>query len=83
MSDRTEALLTELVDLQRRTIANQERAIAQQTEAVARQAESIAIQADAVARQKKALRTVWLILALIIVIGLLIPTLTMLATRGR
>jgi hypothetical protein len=83
MSDRTEALLTELVELQRRSIANQERAIAQQTEAVARQAQSIAIQADAVARQKKALRTVWVILGLIIVIGFLVPTLTMIAARGR
>ncbi len=83
MSDRTESLLAELVDLQRRHLVNQEHAIAQQAESIARQKESVAIQAQAVARQKKALRTIWFILALIVVIAFLVPTLSMLAARGR
>jgi hypothetical protein len=83
MSDRTESLLAELVDLQRRHLVNQEHAIAQQAESIARQKESVAIQAQAVARQKKALRTVWVILAIVVVIGLLYPMLTMIAARGR
>ena len=61
MTDRTESLLAELVELQRRQVANQERAIAQQTE-------SIAIQAQAVERQRVALRRVWALIGLVLLL---------------
>ena len=42
MSDRSEALLAELVDLQRQYLANQERALAQQSQSFALQQEGLA-----------------------------------------
>ena len=74
MSDRTEALLAELVELQRRQLANQERAIAQQAASVAQQDASVALQREAVERQRRALRVVWALIAIIVAI-LLVPTL--------
>ena len=59
MSDRTEQLLTELVELHRRQLANQERALAGQEEA-------IALQRDALARQRAGLRRVWRLVILIL-----------------
>ena len=66
MTDRTETLLSELVELQRRQVANQERGIAHQERAIAQQEQSIAIQVQAVARQRGALRIVWILLALLV-----------------
>ena len=68
MTERTEALLAELVDLHRKQLANQERAIAQQQH-------SVALQEEAVRRQKTALRRVWLLvgaLAAVIVVPYMI-----------
>jgi hypothetical protein len=70
MSDRTEALLAELVELQRRQLANQERAIAQQTASVAQQDASVALQREAVERQRKAMRIVWALVAIAAAVAL-------------
>ena len=59
MSDRTEQLLTEIVELHRRQLANQERALAGQEEAVA-------LQRDAIARQRSALQRVWRLVILVL-----------------
>jgi hypothetical protein len=74
MSDRTEALLSELVELQRRQLANQEEAIAVQRRSVDAQADSIELQRLAVDRQRKALRLVFGLIGLV----LLLMTLPML-----
>lgn len=63
MPDRTEELLTELVELTRRQLANQERALARQDEA-------IAFQRGAVARQRRTLMVVWLLLAMALAVAL-------------
>ena len=72
MSDRTEALLAELVELQRRTVANQEAALAVQQRSVDAQAGSIELQRLAVNRQRTALRVIFGLVALALV-SLLIP----------
>lgn len=60
MADRTEQLLSDILDVLRRQLANQEHAIA-------RQEEAITIQREAVARQRTALKRVWALLVLVIV----------------
>ena len=74
MSDRTEALLAELVELQRRQIANQEEAIAVQRRSVDAQAGSIELQRLAVDRQRTALRVIFGLVALALLV-LLVPSL--------
>jgi hypothetical protein len=64
MSDRTEQLLAELVDLQRRSIAHQEQSMAQYQEAMTRQERALALQAEGVARQRFAMRMIWVLMAL-------------------
>lgn len=63
MSDRTETLLAELIEVQRRQLANQERAIAHQEQA-------LAVQQAAVERQRNALRaTRVLVVVLVLLVG--------------
>lgn len=76
MSDRTESLLAELVELQKRTVANQELAIA-------RQQESIVLQAGAIERQKSALKRIWLLIAFVILAIVGLPLLSWLAVVAR
>jgi hypothetical protein len=73
MSDRTEALLAELVDLHRRQVAVAEQMLAGQKEALAGQRESIETQKLAVERQKIALsrqrgglRLVFILIAIVL-----------------
>jgi hypothetical protein len=76
MSDRTEALLAELVELQKRNLANQEIAIA-------RQQESIVMQAGAIERQRSALKRIWLLIAFVILAVVGLPLLSWLAVVAR
>jgi hypothetical protein len=64
MSDRTESLLAELVELQRRQLANQEQALAIQRSAVDAQTGSIELQRLANNRQRIALRLVFALIVL-------------------
>jgi len=61
MSDRTEQLLADILEVLRRQVANQEHAIA-------RQDESVGIQREAVARQRTALKRIWMLIILILVL---------------
>ena len=61
MADRTEQLLTDILEVLRRQLSNQEQAIV-------RQQEAIAMQREVVARQRTALRRVWMLIALILVL---------------
>ena len=61
MTDRTEQLLSEIVELHRRQLANQERALAGQEQAVA-------LQQEAIARQRSALQRVWQLVILVLVL---------------
>ena len=61
MTDRTESLLAELVELHRRQISNQEQALA-------RQEHAISIQERAVARQRTAFRRIWLLVAVVMIL---------------
>ena len=65
MPDRTEELLAQLVELQRKQLANQERAIAHQ-------AQSIATQEKAVKRQASAIRLIWVVIPLVVLLYLAI-----------
>ncbi len=58
MTDRTEALLAEMVELQRRSLANQEAALEGQRQAI--EAQQVALQ-----RQRGALRVVFGLIALV------------------
>lgn len=66
MSDRTESLLGELVDLTRRQLANQEQALAVQQRSIEKQEQAVVMQAEALERQRTALRRVWGLIALIL-----------------
>ena len=61
MSDRTEQLLAEIGETLRRQLANQERALAQQEQAVT-------LQGEAIARQRGALKRIWALVILILVL---------------
>ena len=74
MSDRTEALLAELVELQRRQLANQEEALAGQRRSIDAQASSVELQRLAVERQRKALRIVFTLIAIVVFL-MFVPTL--------
>ena len=80
MSDRSEALLAELVELQRRQIANQEEALAVQRRSVDAQAGSVELQRLAVNRQRTALRVIFGLAALALLV-LLVPTLLVWMSR--
>ena len=69
MSDRTESLLAELVELQRRQISNQEQALA-------RQEHAISVQQQAVDRQKSAVRRLWLVIVIATVVLAGLPVLS-------
>jgi hypothetical protein len=68
MSDRTEALLAELVELQRRQLANQEEALAVQRRSVDAQAGSIELQRTAVDRQRGYMRVVFGLIAFVLIL---------------
>ena len=76
MSDRTEQLLTELVELHRQQLANQERALARQEQAVA-------LQQEAVARQRSALRRVWRLVILVLALIAISYGISILQWLGR
>lgn len=76
MSDRTESLLAELVELQRRQISNQEQALARQDQALARQEHAISVQQQAVDRQKSAVRRLWLVIVIATVVLAGLPVLS-------
>lgn len=76
MSDRTESLLAELVELQRRQISNQEQALARQDQALARQEHAISVQQQAVDRQKSAVRRLWLLIVIVAVVFVGLPVLS-------
>ena len=61
MPERTEQLLSEILDVLRHQVANQEQALSRQEEAVA-------IQRDVVARQRVAFKRVWMLIILILVL---------------
>lgn len=65
MTDRTEALLAEMVELQRRFLANQEAALEGQRQAI--EAQKVALQ-----RQRGALRVVFGLIA-VVLLALLVP----------
>jgi plastocyanin domain-containing protein len=76
MTDRTEALLAELVELQRKQLANQEAA-------AARQEKAIAMQAQAVERSRRSLKGIWLILAVVCGGIILVPLLNYFSRLAR
>lgn len=76
MTDRTEALLAELVELQRRQVKNQEHALE-------RQEYAISVQQVAVARQQSALRRAWVLIGLIALIIVGMPVITWVVRPGR
>ena len=61
MADRTEQLLSDILEVLRRQVSNQEQALA-------RQEDAIAIQRDVVARQRTALRRVWMLIIFVLVL---------------
>ena len=75
MTDRTEALLAEMVELQRRVLAHQQEALEQQRLAIANQEKSIAIQAMVVERQRTALKKIWILIGIVLALMLGIPAL--------
>jgi Mg2+/citrate symporter len=76
MTERMESLLAELVEMQRRQLANQERAFAAQQEALARQQEA--------SRRAKRLTFVINAVLILVVIGIVvIPILDMLTRMKR
>ena len=74
MSDRTEALLAELVELHRRHLALAEEALAGQRRSIDAQTGAIELQRIAVDRQKKALRIVFALIAIVLLL-MFVPTL--------
>ena len=59
MADRTEQLLSDILEVLRRQVANQEQALT-------RQEDAIAMQREVVARQRKALRWVWMLMIFVL-----------------
>jgi TolA-binding protein len=76
MTDRTDALLAELVELQKRQLNNQELMLARQEQAVARQQETIR-------RQRHLNRSMWIFIGVLIAVMLLAPALNFLARTGH
>lgn len=75
MTETTDSLLAELVELQRRQLANQERHIATQEEAVARMRKSIEA-------NRKTQRWVWGFVVVIFLMAYLVPLLNWLVRRN-
>ena len=68
MTDKTDALLSELVELQRRALANQERALANQEQSVAR--------LQAAARRARSMQwTSWILVAFVVATFFIVPLL--------
>ncbi|HEX8942122.1 MAG TPA: hypothetical protein VF785_03230 [Gemmatimonadaceae bacterium] len=76
MTDRTDALLAELVELQKRQVSNQESMMARQEQAAARQQEAIR-------RQRKFNRSMWIFIGVLVAMMLVVPVLNFLARTGR
>lgn len=76
MTDRTEALLAELVELQRTQLSNQE-------VMMARQEKAVAAQQAAIERQRRFSRLMWLFIGALVAIMLVVPTLDFFARNGR
>jgi uncharacterized membrane protein len=76
MTDRTDALLAELVELQKRQLDNQELMLTRQEQAVARQQEAIR-------RQRKFNRLMWIFIGVVIAVMLLAPALNFLARTSH
>ena len=76
MTDRTDALLAELVELQKRQVANQESMMARQEQALTRQQEAIQ-------RQRRFNRSVWVLIGVLVAIMLVVPVLNFLARVSR
>ena len=76
MTDRFESLLSELVELQRKQLANQEVALA-------RQEKALVVQQQAVERQRKAVRLTWMFLAVVLLMLLLVPLLNVAGRMTR
>jgi hypothetical protein len=72
MSDRTESLLGELVDLHKRHVALAEEALAGQRESIVQQRLAVERQKLALDRQKKGLRVLFSLLAVVMLL-ILIP----------
>jgi hypothetical protein len=76
MTETTDSLLAELVELQRRQLANQERHIATQEEAVARMRKSIEA-------NRKTQKWIWGFVIVIFLTAYLVPLLNWLVRRGN
>jgi uncharacterized membrane protein len=76
MTDRTNALLAELVELQKLQVYNQELMMARQEQAVARSAEAIR-------RQQKFNRSMWIFIGVLVAMMLVVPALNFLARTGH
>jgi hypothetical protein len=75
MTETTDSLLAELVELQRRQLENQERHIATQEEAVARMRKSIEA-------NRRTQRWIWGFVIVIFLMAYLVPLLNWLVRRG-
>jgi uncharacterized membrane protein len=76
MTDRTDALLAELVELQKLQVYNQELMMARQEQAVARQQEAIR-------RQRKFNRSMWIFIGVLVAMMLAVPALNFLVRMGH
>jgi hypothetical protein len=83
MTDRTDALLAELVELQKRQVYNQELMMTRQEEAVARQQEAIRRQQEAIQRQQKFNRSMWIFIGVLFAMMLVAPALNFFARTGH
>jgi hypothetical protein len=76
MTDRTDDLLAELVELQRTHVYNQELMMA-------RQAQAVAAQQLAIVRQRKFNRSMWIFIGVLVVMMLAVPVLNFFARTRR
>ena len=76
MTDRTDDLLAELVELQRTHVYNQELMMA-------RQAQAVAAQQLAIVRQRKFNRSMWIFIGALVVMMLVVPVLNFFARTRR
>jgi anaerobic C4-dicarboxylate transporter len=76
MTDRTDDLLAEHVELQRTQVYNQELMMA-------RQAQAVAAQQRAIVRQRKFNRSVWIFIGALVVMMLVVPVLNFFARTRR
>lgn len=83
MTDRTATLLAELVELQKRQVANQESMMALQEQVAARQQEAIRRQQEAIRRQRKFNRSMWIFTGVLVAMMFVVPVLNFFARAGR